>query len=57
MTRRSTQKIAELLEIYSERGYALADLPPLLGRTRDTLRRHAKKVGAIFSDYKPRKTK
>lgn len=57
MTRRSTQQIGELLAVYSGRGYALAALPPLLGRTRETLRRHAKREGVAFSDYKPRNKK
>jgi hypothetical protein len=57
MTRRSTEQLGELLGIYSGRGYALADLPPLLGRKRETLRRHAKAAGLNFSDYKPRNNK
>lgn len=57
MTRRSTQQLGELLGIYSGCGYALADLPPLLGRKRETLRRHAKAAGLNFSDYKPRNNK
>lgn len=55
--RRSTQQISELLAIYSRRGHALADLPPLLGRKRETLRRYAKLGDMTFSDYKPRTKK
>jgi hypothetical protein len=57
MTRRSTEQIGELLGHYSERGYALADPPPLLGRTRETLRRHSKLKAITFADYKPRTKK
>jgi hypothetical protein len=57
VTRRSTQQIAQLLLIYSATGNRLADLPPLLGRTRETLRRHAKQTGVTFPDYKPRNKK
>lgn len=57
MTRRSTQQVIELLAIYSGRGYALADLPPLLGRNRETLRRYAKRENIAFTDYTPRTKK
>lgn len=57
MTRTSTRQIKELLRIYSERGLLLEDLPRLLGRKRETLRRYAKLEGIAFADYKPRKLK
>lgn len=53
---RSAEKVVGLLRYYSEANRPLSDLSVLIGRTRETLRRHAKRAGLSFPDYQPRQS-
>lgn len=46
--------IRSLLHIMKEKGKTIADCVQLLGRTKRTLKRHAKREGLDFPDYKRR---
>jgi hypothetical protein len=49
-------KIYYLMRLYHGFGKLLSELEPLLGRKPKTLKKHARALGLIFPDYKPRAT-